>query len=91
MRLVTRIFCAAILLASVLPLSGSAGENEFMEGRLQAVRLEDKTVVMDNVRVYVPPEIADVGEFSAGDQVFFEYRSEDGRPTATLLRKFEEG
>ncbi len=91
MRLATRILCAAILLASVLPLSGSAGENEFMEGRLQAVRLEDKTVVMDHVRIYVPPEIADLGEFSSGDQVVFEYRSKDGRLTAILLRKFEEG
>ena len=91
MRLANRILCAASLLASVLPLRGSAGENEFMEGRLQAVQLEDETVVMDNVRVYVPADIADLGEFSAGDQVVFEYRSEDGRLTAILLRKYEEG
>ncbi len=91
MKLANRILCAAILLASVLPLRGSAGENEFMEGRLQAVRMEDKTVVMDNVRVYVPPETADLDEFSAGDHVVFEYRSEDGRLTARLLRKYEEG
>ncbi len=91
MRLANRILCAAILLASVLPLRGSAGENEFMEGRLQAVRLEDETVVMDNVRVYVPPEIAELDEFSAGDQVVFEYRNNDGRLTAILLRKYEEG
>ena len=91
MKLANGILCAAILLTSVLPLRGSAGENEFMEGRLQAVRLEDKTVVMDNVRVYVPPETAELDEFSAGDQVVFEYRNNDGRLTAILLRKYEEG
>ena len=91
MSLANRLLCAAILLASVLPLRGSASENEFMEGHLQAVRLEDKTVVMDNVRVYVPPEIADLDEFSAGDQVVFEYRRDGGRLTAILLRKYEEG
>ncbi len=86
MKLANRILCAAILLASLVPLRGSAGENEFMEGRLQAVRMEDKTVVMDNVRVYVPPGVADLEEFSAGDQVVVEYRREDGRLTAILLR-----
>jgi hypothetical protein len=91
MRLTTPILCAAFLLACLLPLPVSAGENEVIEGRLQAVRMEDKTVVMDGVRVYVPPEIADLGDFSAGDQVVFEYRREEGRLTARLLRKYEEG
>ncbi len=91
MKLTTRILCAAFLLACLLPLPVSAGENEVIEGPLQAVRMEDKTVVMDGVRVYVPPEIADLGEFSAGDQVVFEYRTEKGRLTARLLRKYEEG
>ncbi len=91
MSLANRLLCAAILLTSMLPLRGSAGENEFMEGHLRAVRLEDKTVVMDSVRVYVPPGVADLEEFSAGDQVVFEYRREDGRLTAILLRKYEEG
>ena len=91
MKLAKRILCAAFLVTLALPLGGSAGENELIEGRLQAVRMEDKTVVMDDVRVYVPSDIADLAEFSAGDQVVFEYRREDGRLTAILLRKPEEG
>ena len=41
--------------------------------------------------VHVPPEIADLDEFTAGDHVVFEYRRDDGRLTAILLRKYEEG
>ena len=91
MKLANGILCVAFLAASLFPLRGSAGEMELIEGRLQAVRLEDRTVVMDDVRVYVPPNIADLREFSAGDPVLFEYYREDGRPIAILLTKPEEG
>ncbi len=91
MKLTCRILCAAFLVTFLLPLNGSTAEDEFMEGTLRAVRMEDKTVRMHEVFVYVPPEIADLREFSAGDEVVLEYTIEDGRPTAILLRKFEEG
>lgn len=91
MNLTSHILCAAFLLACLLPLRAQAGEDEFIRGRLQAVRVEDRTVVMDNVRVYVPEEVADLSEFSAGDDVVFEYTRRDGRLKARLLRKYEEG
>ena len=92
MRLSNAILCAAFLLASLLPLpAGARDDYEFLEGPLQAVRMEDRTVVMEGVRVYVPEGVADLGQFSAGDRVVFEYQRENGRLTALLLRRYEEG
>lgn len=91
MKLTCRILCAAFLVTSLLPLRGSAAEDELMEGALRAVRMEDKTVRMHDVFVYVPPGIADLHEFSSGDEVVLEYTIEDGRPTAIVLHKLEEG
>lgn len=91
MKLISRILCAAVLVTCLLPSHGYAGEDEFMRGRLQAVRAEDRTVVMDNVRVYVPETVADLSEFAAGDDVVFEYTRKEGRLTAYILRKYEEG
>ncbi len=91
MKLTCRILCAAFLLTSLLPLRGSAAEDELMEGTLRAVRVEDRTVRMHDASVYVPPEIVNLREFSAGDEVVLEYAIEDGRPTANVLNKLEEG